>query len=134
MRKQEGIFTLLLGFIGGISLLVGGIGVMNIMLVSVTERRREIGIRKAIGAKRRDIQSLFLSEAIILAIFGGICGVAIGTILSFAIAYFSNWSFHFLLWPPVIGFIVSAATGIFFGFYPAHRASLLDPITALRSE
>ncbi len=134
MKKQSQIYTLLLGLIGSISLLVGGIGVMNIMLVSVTERKREIGIRMAIGATRRDIQLLFLTEAVILALFGGVIGILIGIFASYLIAHFANWHFTFFLLPPMIGFIVSAATGIFFGFYPAYKASRLDPIQTLRAE
>lgn len=134
MKSQYQTLTLLLGLIGGISLLVGGIGVMNIMLVSVTERRREIGIRKAIGAKRRDIQVLFLFEAVVLSLFGGGLGVIIGLALSYFIALFAKWPFSIFMLPPMIGFCVSAATGIFFGFYPAYRAARLDPIEALRSE
>lgn len=132
MESQGKIFTLLLGLIGGISLLVGGIGVMNVMLVSVTERRREIGIRMAIGARRRDIQTLFLIESIVLSLFGGVMGVIVGLIASFTIAYFSGWTFTFFSQPVLIGFAVSAATGVFFGFYPAYRASRLDPIETLR--
>ncbi len=132
MKSQQKIFTLLLGMIGGISLLVGGIGVMNVMLVSVAERRREIGIRKAIGARRKDIRALFLFEAIALALFGGIVGVILGVTVSLVIAYFADWGFGIYLMPPLIGFIVSTATGVFFGFYPAHRASKLDPIETLR--
>ena len=134
MKSQGQIFTLMLGMIGGISLLVGGIGVMNVMLVSVTERRREIGIRKAIGAKRKDIQFLFLIESVVLSLFGGLLGVFIGLLASYLIAYFSHWDFAFFITPPVIGFAVSVATGIFFGFYPALRASRLDPIETLRYE
>lgn len=134
MAKQSQIFTLLLACIGGISLLVGGIGIMNIMLVSVAERRREIGIRKAIGAKQRDIQLLFLFEAITLALFGGIIGVIAGIVTSLIIAYFAHWDFRIFLLPPIIGFLVSATTGIFSGFYPAYRAAQLDPIAALRYE
>jgi putative ABC transport system permease protein len=134
MQEQGQIFTLLLGLIGGISLLVGGIGVMNVMLVSVTERKREIGIRKAIGAKRKDIQALFLIESSMLAFMGGVLGVIVGLCVSFVIAHFSNWNFHLYLTPPLVGFLVSAATGIFFGFYPAYRASILDPIESLRYE
>jgi putative ABC transport system permease protein len=132
MQSQGKIFTMMLGMIGGISLLVGGIGVMNVMLVSVTERRREIGIRKAIGAKRRDIQLLFLIESIVLSLFGGFLGVIVGLFASYVIAYFSHWDFTLFIEPPIIGFAVSVATGIFFGFYPAHRASRLDPIETLR--
>jgi putative ABC transport system permease protein len=134
MEAQSKILTLLLGFIGGISLLVGGIGVMNIMLVSVVERRREIGIRLAVGARRRDIQKLFLIESIILSFLGGILGVILGILVSFVIALFSNWQFMVFFWPPVLGCLVSMTTGIFFGVYPAYKASRLNPIDALRSD
>lgn len=134
MANQQRTFTLLLGLIGSISLLVGGIGVMNIMLVSVTERRREIGIRKAIGANQTAIRSLFLVEAMILSLLGGSLGVVIGVFISFLIAYFAHWTFHLFLLPPVVGFFVSVAIGIFFGFYPAHKAAQLDPIETLRAE
>ncbi len=134
MSKQSEILTIFLGMIGGVSLIVGGIGIMNIMLVSVVERRREIGIRLAVGAQRADIRTLFLVEAVVLALVGGFSGVVIGTLIAYIIALFSNWQFTVFWLPPVIGFIVSAATGIFFGFYPAHKASQLDPIDALRSE
>lgn len=134
MQAQQQTFTLLLGVIGGISLLVGGIGVMNIMLVSVVERRREIGIRRAIGAKKRDIQLLFVVESTTLSLFGGVLGVIFGVLASFLIAEFSHWQFTLFIIPPILGFVVSASLGIFFGFYPAYRASQLDPITALRSD
>lgn len=134
MEKQRQTFTLMLGAIGGISLIVGGIGVMNIMLVSVIERRREIGVRMAVGAKRRDIQMMFLTEAVMLTMFGGFLGVIIGVLVSFGIAEFSHWGFRLFLLPPAIGFLVSAFVGIFFGFYPARQASRLDPIETLRSE
>lgn len=134
MRQQNDIFTLYLGLIGGISLLVGGIGVMNIMLVSVVERRREIGIRKAIGAKNWDIQALFLVESVALSLFGGLAGVSLGVIASLVVAIIAGWSFQWFFLPPVIGFLVSAAVGVFFGFYPAFQASRLDPIATLRSD
>ena len=134
MQKQQTTFTVLLGVIGGISLLVGGIGVMNIMLVSVVERHREIGIRRAIGARQSDIKWLFLAEAVMLSLFGGIMGVIIGIVFSFAVAYFFHWQYFFFATPAVIGFAVSVFIGVFFGFYPAHRASKLDPILLLRSE
>lgn len=134
MESQGQIFTLLLGVIGGISLLVGGIGVMNVMLVSVSERKKEIGIRKAVGAKNREIQALFLAESVILSLLGGILGVVLGLVLTRIIAYFSGWNFSIYFLPPMAGFLVSAATGVFFGFYPAHRASKLDPMVSLRSE
>jgi len=124
----------LLGFIGSISLFVGGIGVMNIMLVSVSERRREIGIRMAVGARRRHILSMFLTETIALTIFGGVMGIIIGETLSLITAEFSRWRFHMFLMPPIAGFTVSVLVGIFFGFYPAYKASRLDPIETLRAE
>lgn len=134
MSAQSQIFTVFLGLIGSISLLVGGIGVMNIMLVSVVERRREIGIRLAVGAKRSDIWALFLVEAIMLSLIGGTCGVTIGVIIAYVMALFWHWEFTLFLMPPLIGFTVSVAVGIFFGYYPAYKASQLDPIDALRSE
>lgn len=134
MGKQSQIFTVFLGLIGSISLIVGGIGVMNIMLVSVVERRREIGIRLAVGAKRSDIRALFLIEAVMLSSVGGTLGVIIGILIAYVMALFQHWQFIFFILPPVIGFTVSVATGVFFGFYPAYKASRLDPIQALRSE
>ncbi len=134
MQKQRQTFTLLLGAIGGISLLVGGIGVMNIMLVSVIERRREIGIRMAIGARRRDIQTMFLVEAVVLSLIGGIAGIIIGELVSLVIALFSGWPFSVYGIPIFIGFFVSVLVGIFFGFYPAYKASQLDPIHTLRAD
>lgn len=134
METQGKTFTLLLAIIGGISLLVGGIGVMNIMLVSVSERKKEIGIRKAVGARDSEIQLLFLVESLILSLFGGLCGIIFGIALTAVIAYFSQWPFTIYLTPLFVGFIVSVATGVFFGFYPARRAAKLAPITALRSE
>lgn len=134
MEKQRHTLTLFLALIGSISLVVGGIGVMNIMLVSVIERKREIGVRMAIGARRRDIQFMFLTEAIVLTLFGGLVGISIGELISFFTALFSGWSFHFYVMPPLAGFLVSVMVGIFFGFYPAYQASRLDPITTLRSD
>lgn len=134
MKKQQTTFTWLLGSIGGISLLVGGIGVMNIMLVSVVERRREIGIRMAIGARRADIRRLFLIEAIILTLLGGVLGIIVGLAISFILAVITQWEFHFLIVPPILGFVVSVLVGIISGFYPAHRAAQLDPIQTLRGE
>lgn len=134
MESQGHIFTLLLGVIGGISLLVGGIGVMNVMLVSVSERKKEIGIRKAVGARNSDIQALFLTESVMLSLVGGILGVILGLIFTWIVAYFSAWNFTIYILPPLAGFMVSAATGIFFGFYPARRASKLEPVVSLRSE
>ena len=133
MQKQMQLFTLMLGSIGSISLLVGGIGVMNVMLVSVTERRQEIGIRLAIGARRFDIQLLFLVEAILLSIVGGAAGTALGVGASALIAKVSGWQFVLGEFAIPLGAGVSIAVGIFFGFYPAVIASRLNPIEALRS-
>src|SRR6202044_3925379 len=124
--------TILLGSVAGISLLVGGIGVMNIMLVSVTERTREIGIRKAIGAKRADIVGQFLTEAVMLSMLGGLIGMGIGFLCTrYTIAgvqpVIAPWS----IW---LALAVSLFTGLFFGAYPASRAASLNPIDALRYE
>ena len=129
---QKKTFTLLLGVIGTIALLVGGIGIMNIMLVSVAERRHEIGLRMALGAKQKDIQILFLSEAILLSAFGGLLGVMLGLMLTGLAAWLSDWAYHFFLMPVLLGFTTSVLIGIFFGCYPAYRASNLNPIVALR--
>jgi len=134
MTNQHKIFTWLLGLIGSVSLIVGGIGVMNIMLVSVLERRREIGIRLALGARRRDIQHMFLSEAITLSVAGGALGIILGILISFIIAKFAHWQFAIFIFPPLAGFTVSVLTGVFFGFYPALQAARLDPIETLRIE
>jgi len=131
------IMTILLGSIASISLLVGGIGIMNIMLVSVTERIREIGIRMAVGAKQKDILLQFLTEAIVLSVMGGLIGVFFGVGLSKVVRYISIFStFKTQVSPNAIllAFVFSASVGIFFGFYPARKASRLDPIDALRYE
>jgi putative ABC transport system permease protein len=127
-------FSILLGSIAGISLLVGGIGIMNIMLVTVTERTREIGVRKAIGAKNRDILLQFLIEAIVLSGLGGIIGVALGVGTAQMIPRFTQFSTVAGLGSILLALSFSAAVGIFFGYYPARRAALLDPIEALRYE
>ena len=132
MHKQMRLFTLLLGSVGGVSLLLGGIGVMNVMLVSVTERRLEIGIRRALGARRRDIQWQFLIESMILSLLGGTIGIALGVAATYVICHFSNWPFQMPAIAVGLGVGVACAVGIFFGFYPAWRAARLDPIAALR--
>ena len=134
MEKQQQTMTIFLGLIGGISLLVGGIGVMNIMLVSVAERRREIGIRKAIGARQIDIQMQFLVESITLSLIGGLAGVLLGIVVTYIASLYSKWDFKIFLTPVAVGFFVSVMVGVFFGFYPAKKAAKLDPIASLRAE
>ncbi|WP_264774196.1 ABC transporter permease [Coxiella burnetii] len=134
MKKQQNTFTWLLGSIGGIALLVGGIGVMNIMYVSVIERRREIGIRMAVGARRANIRRMFLVEAIILTLFGGLLGILVGVAIASILALATGWGFRILLFPPILGFVISVLVGVISGFYPAYRASNLDPIETLRGE
>ncbi len=129
-----GTFTSLLAAIAGISLLVGGIGIMNMMLTTVTERTREIGLRKSIGAKRRDISQQFLAEAIALTFLGGLLGVLFGWIASLIIAKFANTATSVSGFSILLAFGVSAGIGIIFGYYPAQRASKLNPIEALRYE
>ena len=135
------VMTLLLGSVAGVSLMVGGVGIMNIMLVSVTERTHEIGIRLAVGARSRDILRQFLLEAVVLSLSGGLIGVALGVAAAAAAAYAANALFTNLQWPLTIsleaiavslGF--AASVGIFFGYYPARKASRLDPIESLRYE
>jgi len=132
--KQRKTFTWLLGAIGGIALLVGGIGVMNIMLVSVVERRREIGIRMAIGARQSDILSMFLIESIILTVFGGLLGIILGVGVSYLLSVLTGWEFIFYILPPTLGFVVSVFVGMLSGFYPALRASKLNPIECLQTD
>jgi putative ABC transport system permease protein len=137
LQTQEAsskVMTYLLAAIASVSLLVGGIGIMNIMLVSVTERTREIGLRMAVGARRRHILLQFLIEAITLSLIGGIVGIALGVAGSEAISYFAEWRTLVAPESILIAFGFAAAIGIFFGFYPARKASRLDPIEALRYE
>jgi putative ABC transport system permease protein len=126
--------TVLLAAIAGVSLVVGGIGIMNIMLVSVTERTREIGLRMAIGARGGDVLLQFLVEAIVISLFGGLIGIALGFALSMGIEQFANWPTSIPADWIAVAFGVAAATGVFFGFYPARKAARLDPIEALRFE
>ena len=133
MKKQMQMFSLLLGAIGSIALIVGGIGVMNVMLISVSERRSEIGLRRALGAQQSDIQSQFLIESVLLCLAGGFIGIALGVGISYVFAYFSKWQFLMSSASIALGFGVSTAVGVFCGFYPARMAARLDPIKALRS-
>jgi len=133
-EESSRTMTLLLGAIASVSLLVGGIGIMNIMLVSVTERTREIGLRMAVGARSRDILGQFLIEAVTLALIGGILGILLGVGGSTLIAMLANWSTLITPGSIAVAFGSSALIGIFFGYFPAHKAAFLDPIEALRYE
>lgn len=128
------IFTILLGSVAGISLIVGGIGIMNMMLTTVTERTREIGLRKAVGARRRDISLQFLIEAIVLTFVGGLVGVILGWLIAFFMNYFNILEAEVSLFSVLLSFGVSTAIGVIFGYYPAQRAAKLNPIDALRYE
>lgn len=128
------VFTILLGATAGISLLVGGIGIMNIMLVSVSERTREIGIRKAIGARYSDILSQFVIEAIVLSLAGGLIGIAFGLLGATLVGQLMHWTTVVTPISVILSFVVSIGIGLFFGIYPARRAAKLDPIVALRSD
>jgi len=137
LQSQEAssrVLTLLLAAIASVSLLVGGIGIMNIMLVSVTERTREIGLRMAVGARGRDILLQFLVEAVTLSLIGGVIGIAMGLAGSYAIAYFAQWRTLVSTEAVFVAFVFAAAVGVFFGFYPARKAAALNPIDALRYE
>ena len=133
-EREKRIWNLVLGSIAGISLLVGGIGIMNIMLATVTERTREIGIRRAIGARRRDIVYQFVVETTVLSTVGGILGVALGVAIPIVVASLSEIETALSLWSIVLAFAISVGIGIVFGVYPARRAAMLDPIDALRHE
>ena len=137
LQSQEAssrVLTLLLAAIASVSLLVGGIGIMNIMLVSVTERTREIGLRMAVGARGRDILLQFLVEAVTLSLIGGAIGIAMGLAGSYSIAYFAQWRTLVSTEAVFVAFAFAAAVGVFFGFYPARKAAALNPIDALRYE
>ncbi len=134
MNSTSDMMTVLLACIAGISLLVGGIGIMNIMYVSVTERTREIGLRMSIGARGIDILSQFLIEAVIISVSGGIIGILLGVIASWMVNVIARWPVYIQLYSVVLSFAVCTVTGIFFGWYPAKKAASLDPIEAIRYE
>ncbi len=133
-EQTQRIFNIVLGSIAAISLVVGGIGIMNIMLASVTERTREIGVRRALGAKRRDIIQQFLIETVLLSATGGVMGVVLGVTIPFFITRFADMATIVTLWAPLLAFSISALVGIVFGIYPAIRAANMDPVEALRHE
>ena len=134
MTSTTDMLTILLGCVAGISLIVGGIGIMNIMYVSVTERTREIGLRMSVGARGIDILNQFLIEAILLSVTGGIIGVLLGIGASFMVKTMAHWPIDIQGWTIVMSFAVCTLTGVFFGWYPAKKAAQLDPIEALRYE
>ncbi len=133
-ERTKQIFNIVLGSIAAISLLVGGIGIMNIMLASVTERTREIGIRRALGAARRDIITQFLIEAVILSGVGGVIGVLLGVGIPHLVTHFAGMKTIVTFWSPALAFLISGAVGVVFGIYPAFRAAQMDPVEALRHE
>ncbi|RPH88162.1 MAG: FtsX-like permease family protein [Deltaproteobacteria bacterium] len=133
-EQASNVMALLLAAIASVSLLVGGIGIMNIMLVSVTERTREIGIRMAVGAKSWDIRTQFIIEALILSLIGGLIGVLLGILSAELLSFFAGWTILISTYSIVLSFGFSGLVGIFFGFYPAYKASLMNPIDALRHE
>ena len=134
MNSTSDMMTVLLACIAGISLLVGGIGIMNIMYVSVTERTREIGLRMSIGARGIDILSQFLIEAVIISVSGGIIGILVGVIASWLVTVIAHWPIYIQPYSVVLSFAVCTVTGVFFGWYPAKKAAGLDPIEAIRYE
>lgn len=134
MNSTSDMMTVLLACIAGISLLVGGIGIMNIMYVSVTERTREIGLRMSIGARGVDILSQFLIEAVIISVSGGVIGILVGLIASWLVNFIAHWPVYVQLYSVVLSFAVCTVTGVFFGWYPAKKAAGLDPIEAIRYE
>ena len=134
MNSTSDMMTVLLACIAGISLLVGGIGIMNIMYVSVTERTREIGLRMSIGARGIDILAQFLIEAVIISVTGGIIGVLVGVFASWLVNMIAHWPVYIQIYSVILSFAVCTVTGIFFGWYPAQKAANLDPIEAIRYE
>ena len=133
-EQTKRIFNIVLGSIAAISLLVGGIGIMNIMLATVTERTREIGVRRALGARKKDIITQFLVETVVLSLGGGIIGVAVGVIVPLIVSHFADMKTIITFWSLALAFGISGIIGIVFGLYPASRAANLSPIEALRHE
>ena len=134
LTSTTDMMTVLLAAVAGISLVVGGIGIMNIMYVSVTERTREIGLRMSIGAKGIDILAQFLIESVLISVTGGLIGVFLGVGSSLLVNIVAHFPIYIQPWSVLLSFIVCTATGIFFGWYPAKKAALLDPIEAIRYE
>jgi putative ABC transport system permease protein len=133
-QKTQRVFNIVMGSIAAISLLVGGIGIMNIMLASVTERTKEIGTRRALGATEQDIMGQFLNETVLISVTGGVIGIILGTIMAKGINLFAGWDTVISIYSVVVSFGISALVGIVFGLYPARKAAKMDPIAALRFE
>jgi ABC-type antimicrobial peptide transport system permease subunit len=134
LSSTSDLMAALLLCVALISLVVGGVGIMNIMLVSVTERTREIGLRKALGARRRDIMVQMLTESVVLSVFGGVVGTILGGAIALGISRLTPIPASIQVWSVALGIVITALVGLFFGLYPANRAARLDPIEALRRE
>ncbi|MFH1223632.1 MAG: FtsX-like permease family protein, partial [Pseudomonadota bacterium] len=134
MSETSKVMSMLLAVIAAVSLIVGGIGIMNIMLVSVTERTKEIGLRKAVGARKRDILSQFITEAGVIGIFGGVIGIILGVGATLIMSELAGWTTYISLSSVLLSFLFSVTVGVIFGIWPAQKASRLNPIEALRHE
>jgi putative ABC transport system permease protein len=132
--RVQRTFSIVVGSVAVLALIVGGIGIMNIMLTSVVERTREIGVRRTVGATRRDVTLQFLTEALLMTLLGGVFGIVVGLMTSWAITAFAGWSTHVSLVSVALGFFVSCLVGLVFGLYPAMRAAALEPVDAMRYE
>jgi putative ABC transport system permease protein len=132
--RTQRTFSVVVGSVAALALLIGGIGIMNIMLTSVVERTREIGVRRTAGARRRDVTMQFLVETLLMTVGGGLVGIAVGAVVSAGIAVYAGWSTHVSTTAVALGFFVSVSVGILFGLYPAMKAARLEPVDAMRHE